>query len=222
MAEHILIVEDDTALGQGLCLTLEQYACTLAPTLAEGRALLQRGSWDLLILDINLPDGSGLDLLAQVRHAGRLPVLILTANNMELDEVRGLELGADDYVTKPFSLAVLRARVKNLLRNRRAGAGSLYRQGAFVFDFARLEFCRDGRSIELSRTEQRLLRLLVENRGRVLTRAQLLDAVWDGGEFVDENALSVAMRRLRTKLVDPPIRTVYGVGYQWESGEGAL
>ena len=211
MAEHILIVEDDTALGQGLCLTLEQYACTLAPTLAEGRALLQRGSWDLLILDINLPDGSGLDLLAQVRHAGRLPVLILTANDMELDEVRGLELGADDYVTKPFSLAVLRA-----------GAGSLYRQGAFVFDFARLEFCRDGRSIELSRTEQRLLRLLVENRGRVLTRAQLLDAVWDGGEFVDENALSVAMRRLRTKLVDPPIRTVYGVGYQWESGEGAL
>lgn len=222
MAEHILIVEDDTALGQGLCLTLEQYACTLAPTLAEGRALLQRGSWDLLVLDINLPDGSGLDLLAQVRHAGHLPVLILTANDMELDEVRGLELGADDYVTKPFSLAVLRARVKNLLRNRRAGAGSLYRQGAFVFDFARLEFCRDGRSIELSRTEQRLLRLLVENRGRVLTRAQLLDAVWDGGEFVDENALSVAMRRLRAKLVDPPIRTVYGVGYQWECGEGAL
>lgn len=112
MAEHILIVEDDTALGQGLCLTLEQYACTLAPTLAEGRTLLQRGGWDLLILDINLPDGSGLDLLAQVRQTSRLPVLILTANDMELDEVRGLELGADDYVTKPFSLAVLRARVK--------------------------------------------------------------------------------------------------------------
>lgn len=219
MAEHILIVEDDTALGQGLCLTLEQYACTLAPTLAEGRPLLQRGGWDLLILDINLPDGSGLDLLAQVRHTSRLPVLILTANDMELDEVRGLELGADDYVTKPFSLAVLRVRVKNLLRNRRAGAESLYRQGAFVFDFARLEFCRDGQGIELSRTEQRLLRLLVENRGRVLTRAQLLDAVWDGGEFVDENALSVAMRRLRAKLIDPPIRTVYGVGYQWECEE---
>lgn len=219
MAEHILIVEDDTALGQGLCLTLEQYTCTLAPTLAEGHTLLQRGGWDLLILDINLPDGSGMDLLAQVRQTSRLPVLILTANDMELDEVRGLELGADDYVTKPFSLAVLRARVKNLLRNRRAGAETLYRQGPFVFDFARLEFCRDGQDIELSRTEQRLLRLLVENRGRVLTRAQLLDAVWDGGEFVDENALSVAMRRLRAKLIDPPIRTVYGVGYQWECGE---
>lgn len=219
MAEHILIVEDDAALGQGLCLTLEQYACTLAPTLAEGRALLQRVGWDLMILDINLPDGSGLDLLAQVRHTSRLPVLILTANDMELDEVRGLELGADDYVTKPFSLAVLRARVKNLLHNRRAGAETLYRQGSFVFDFARLEFCRNGQCIELSRTEQRLLRLLVENRGRVLTRAQLLDAVWDGGEFVDENALSVAMRRLRAKLIDPPIRTVYGVGYQWECRE---
>lgn len=219
MAENILIVEDDTALGQGLCLTLEQYACTLAPTLAEGRALLQRGGWALVILDVNLPDGSGLDLLAQVRRASRLPVLILTANDMELDEVRGLELGANDYVTKPFSLAVLRARVKNLLRNHRAGAEPLYRQGPFVFDFARLEFCRDGQCIELSRTEQRLLRLLVENRGRVLTRAQLLDAVWDGGEFVDENALSVAMRRLRAKLIDPPIRTVYGVGYQWECRE---
>lgn len=219
MAEHILIVEDDTALGQGLCLTLEQYACTLAPTLAEGRTLLQRNGWDLMILDINLPDGSGLDLLAQVRHTSRLPVLILTANDMELDEVRGLELGADDYVTKPFSLAVLRARVKNLLRNRRAGAETLYCQGAFVFDFARLEFCRNEQNIELSRTEQRLLRLLVENRGGVLTRAQLLDAVWDGGEFVDENALSVAMRRLRAKLIDPPIRTIYGVGYQWECGE---
>ena len=221
MAEHILIVEDDTALGQGLCLTLEQYTCTLAPTLAEGRNLLQQGGWDLVILDINLPDGSGLDFLAQIRHASQLPVLILTANDMELDEVRGLELGADDYVTKPFSLAVLRARVKNLLRSRQAGAETLYRQGAFVFNFARLEFCRDGQCIELSRTEQRLLRLLVENRGRVLTRAQLLDAVWYGGEFVDENALSVAMRRLRAKLIDPPIRTIYGVGYQWECGEAA-
>ena len=221
MAEHILIVEDDTALGQGLCLTLEQYTCTLASTLAEGRTLLQRGGWDLVILDINLPDGSGLDLLAQIRHASQLPVLILTANDMELDEVQGLELGADDYVTKPFSLAVLRARVKNLLRSRRAGAETLYRQGAFVFDFARLEFCRDGQGIELSRTEQRLLRLLVENRGRVLSRGQALAAAWAGGGFVGEGALSVAMRRLRTKLIDPPIRTVYGVGYQWEYEEAA-
>ena len=216
MTPQLLIVEDDAALGEGLRLTLEPYACTLAPTLAAGRAALQSGRWDLLILDLNLPDGNGLDLLAAVRRQGALPVLILTANDLELDQVRGLELGADDYVTKPFSLAVLRARVKNLLRTRPGAPSPVYRQGAFVFDFAGLHFQRAGQTIELSRTEQRLLRLLVENRGRVLTRAQLLDGVWDGGEFVDENALSVAMRRLRAKLVDPPVRTVYGVGYLWE------
>lgn len=209
--ERILIVEDDKALAQGLCMTLEQYDCTAAPTLALARQALQEGGWDLVILDVNLPDGSGLDLLARLRQTSGLPVLILTANDLELDEVRGLELGADDYVTKPFSLAVLRARVKNLLRPRRGQGDGVYRQGPFVFDFARMEFSRGGRAVELSRTEQRLLRLLVENRGRVL------DAVWDGGSFVDENALSVAMRRLRAKLTDPPVRTVYGVGYLWEA-----
>ncbi len=215
--ERILIVEDDKALAQGLCMTLEQYDCTAAPTLALARQALREGGWDLVILDVNLPDGSGLDLLARLRQTSGLPVLILTANDLELDEVRGLELGADDYVTKPFSLAVLRARVKNLLRPRRGQGDGVYRQGPFVFDFARMEFSRGGRAVELSRTEQRLLRLLVENRGRVLTRARLLDAVWDGGSFVDENALSVAMRRLRAKLTDPPVRTVYGVGYLWEA-----
>ena len=219
MAQRILVVEDDAALGEGLRLTLEPYDCTLAATLAEGRACLQRERFDLVVLDLNLPDGSGLELLPCAQQAGA-PVLILTANDMELDEVRGLELGADDYVTKPFSLAVLRARVKALLR-RQAAPGEAYRQGPFAFDFARLEFLCAGQPVELSRTEQRLLRLLVQNRGHVLTRAQLLDAVWDGGEFVDENALSVAMRRLRAKLPGLPVRTVYGVGYVWELQEAA-
>ena len=105
MAERILIVEDDAALGEGLRLTLERYDCTVAPTLAAARQALAAGGWGLMILDLNLPDGSGLDLLRAVRRAGALPVLILTANDLELDQVRGLELGADDYVTKPFSLA---------------------------------------------------------------------------------------------------------------------
>ncbi|HJD21357.1 MAG TPA: response regulator transcription factor [Candidatus Gemmiger faecigallinarum] len=217
MANRVLIVEDDTALGEGVRLTLEQYSCKLAPDLAAARRALQRERWDLVILDLNLPDGSGLSLLREVRRSSDLPVLILTANDLEVDEVRGLELGADDYVTKPFSLAVLRARVKNLLRGRRAAGEAVYRQGRFEFDFERMRFAREGVPVELSRTEQRLLRLLVENRGRVLTRARLLDAVWDGGDYVDENALSVTMRRLRAKLVDPPVRTVYGVGYQWEA-----
>ena len=128
----------------------------------------------------------------------------------------GLEAGADDYITKPFSLAVLRARVNAQLRRAVPAADGRVELGGFCFDFSRLEFFREGVSIELSKTEQRLLRLLMENRGRTLPRELLLERVWDSGEFVDENALSVAVRRLRAKLLDAPIKTVYGVGYTWE------
>ena len=117
--------------------------------------------------------------------------------------------------TKPFSLAVLRARVNAQLRRAVPAADGRVELGGFCFDFSRLEFFREGVSVELSKTEQRLLRLLVEHRGQTLSREVLLDRVWDGGEFVDENALSVAVNRLRAKLADAPIRTVYGLGYQW-------
>lgn len=215
--QHILIVEDDRALGRGVALALGQEGRLLRTvhTLAQAREELDRCAPDLVILDLNLPDGSGLELLALLRRRGRTPVLILTANDLESDQVAGLELGADDYVTKPFSLAVLRARVSNLLR-RRARPQAAFTDPPFVFDFARMQFFRDGVPVELSRTEQRLLRLLTENRGHTLTREQLLEKVWDGGEFVDENALSVAVKRLRDKLTDAPIKTVYGLGYTWE------
>ena len=117
-----------------------------------------------------------------------------------------------------FSLAVLRARVNAQLRRSAPAAPGRVELDGFLFDFARLEFFRNGEPIDLSKTEQRLLRLLVENRGRTLPREQLLEQVWDGGEYVDENALSVAVRRLRAKLEDAPIKTVYGVGYTWEVG----
>ena len=144
------------------------------------------------------------------------------AKDLETDIVAGLECGADDYVTKPFSLAVLRARVNAQLR-RTGGprpAGPV-EQGPFVFDFENMEFRREGQPVELSKTEQKLLRLLVENRGRTLTRARLVDRVWtDGAEYVDENALSVTVRRLRGKLEEDPahpryLKTVYGIGYTW-------
>lgn len=149
-----------------------------------------------------------------------MPVLILTANDLETDQVIGLELGADDYVTKPFSLAILRARVANLLR-RQPETGS-YQAGGYRFSFDRLLFYKDDCRVDLSKTEARLLRLLVENRGQTLSRELLLDRIWDGGDFVEENALSVAVRRLRDKLEDDPshprhIKTVYGVGYTWVS-----
>ena len=219
---QILLLEDDQALGAGIALALETPECTVTRcgSLREAEACLSAGAFGLLVLDINLPDGSGLSLLRRLRQGGdRTPVILLTANDLELDEVTGLEAGADDYITKPFSLAVLRARVAAQLRRSAAGKPGRAELDGFTFDFSRMEFYRGGVPIELSKTEQRLLRLLVENRGRTLPRAVLLERVWDGGEFVDENALSVAVRRLRAKLVDAPVRTVYGVGYCWEVGK---
>ena len=219
--ERIFLLEDDGALGRGLAMALERPGRTVtrAESLEEAERLLARERFALLILDINLPDGSGLCLLRQLRERGdTAPVILLTANDLELDEVAGLEAGADDYITKPFSLAVLRARVEAQLRRSAPAKAERLELDGFSFDFSRLEFSRGGVPIPLSRTEQRLLRLLVENRGRTLPRELLLERVWDGGEFVDENALSVAVGRLRAKLGDAPIRTVYGVGYTWEAG----
>ena len=218
---HILLLEDDDALGRGIRMALETPDRTVVhcSTLIQTKDLLSNQHFELLILDINLPDGSGLDLLRALRQSGdRTPAVLLTANDLELDEVTGLEAGADDYITKPFSLAVLRARVNAQLHRSAPASSDRIELNGFTFDFSHLEFSRDGTSIELSRTEQRLLRLLVENRGRILPRDLLLERIWDGGEFVDENALSVAVRRLRAKLGDAPIKTVYGVGYTWEAG----
>ena len=217
MEQQILLIEDDSALGRGVAVALTEPGriVALARDLQQARQRWEQQSFDLVVLDLNLPDGNGLDFLRWLRQRSQVPVLILTANDLESDEVAGLTLGADDYVTKPFSLAVLRARVSNLLR-RSARPQAAFTDPPFAFDFARMQFFRDGVPVELSRTEQRLLRLLTENRGHTLTREQLLEKVWDGGEFVDENALSVAVKRLRDKLTDAPIKTVYGLGYTWE------
>lgn len=219
--ERLLLLEDDLALGEGVRLALqgENRPVTVCRTLAEGREALDAGPFDLLILDVNLPDGSGLDLLRQVR--GQVPVILLTANDMETDIVTGLESGAEDYITKPFSLAVLRARVNAQLRRGKAARPGALEIDGFTFDFDRMEYRKEGQAVDLSKTEQKLLRVLVENRGITMARADLLDRVWtDGAEFVEENALSVTMKRLRNKLEDDPskpqyLKTVYGIGYTW-------
>ena len=218
---RLLIVEDDRALGEGVRMALRgpELEAELCHTLADARALLDGGTFNLVLLDVNLPDGSGLDLLGELRRGGGPGVILLTANDLETDIVMGLELGADDYITKPFSLAVLRARVNAQLR--KAVSPARFELGEFVFDFERMEFRRDGGAVELSKTEQRLLRVLVQNRGMTLSRAELVDRVWtDGAEYVDENALSVAVKRLRDKLEETPsrprwLKTVYGLGYTW-------
>ena len=221
--QTIMLMEDDAALGQGICLALKDSSVQvrLCQTLAQGRAALEHGPFDLLILDINRPDGSGLDLLREVRRTSAVPIILLTANDLEMDIVSGLESGADDYITKPFALAVLRARVNAQLRRGAPAQGTAVELDGFSFDFAWMEFRKNGRPIELSKTEQRLLRTLVENRGRVLPRETLLERLWpDGAQYVEENALSVTVKRLRDKLEDTPsrprfLKTVYGIGYTW-------
>ncbi|HJA99561.1 MAG TPA: response regulator transcription factor [Candidatus Mediterraneibacter merdavium] len=223
---HILIVEDDRSLNQGIALALKEEDVSFyqAYTIAEARTLLRDRSIDMVLLDINLPDGSGYDFLKEIRNVSELPVLMITANDMESDEVTGFSLGADDYITKPFSLMALRARVGRM-RQRTASAQTKkeYSDERYVFLFDNMKFYVEGEEIILSKTEQKLLRCFVENRGQTLTRDRLMDIIWEqGGSFVEENALSVAVNRLRHKLEGKdktcPIRTVYGIGYVWEKG----
>lgn len=220
----IQIVEDDRALSDGIVLALKEPDLEFVQdvTVKAARASFGEKQPELIILDVNLPDGSGYDYLKWVRERSQLPVLVLTANDMEMDEVMGLTLGADDYMAKPFSLAVLRARIQALMRRGRSQSAYVYEEDDFLFDFGSLVFTRKGQALSLSVNEQRLLRLFVENRGRVLTRNILIDRLWsDGGEYVDENALSVTVNRLRSKLEDKKggisyIKTIYGQGYMWK------
>ena len=223
---HILIVEDDRSLNQGIALALKEEDVSFyqAYTIAESRTLLRDRSIDMVLLDINLPDGSGYDFLKEIRNVSELPVLMITANDMESDEVTGFSLGADDYITKPFSLMALRARVGRM-RQRTASAQTKkeYSDERYAFLFDNMKFYVEGEEIILSKTEQKLLRCFMENRGQTLTRDRLMDNIWEqGGSFVEENALSVAVNRLRHKLEGKdktcPIRTVYGIGYVWEKG----
>lgn len=217
---HILLLEDDAALADGIALALKASGRVVAcADLAAARQALAAQHFDLLLLDVNLPDGSGLDLCREVRRTSSVPILFLTARDAEYDEVSGLEAGADDYIVKPFRLAVLRARVGAALR-RSVQPAAVIQTNDLMLDFSRQIFTRGGQPLTLSRTEQRLLRILIDNAGRTLSRALLLEQVWDGGEFVDENTLSVTIRRLRQKIESDPknpvcLRTVYGIGYVW-------
>lgn len=223
--KRILIIEDDFALGQGIRLALQsgELEITVSRSIGEAEKELSKGEFALLILDINLPDGNGLELLMKIRRTSGVPIILLTANDMETDIVTGLESGADDYITKPFSLAVLRARVNTQLRKASPAAEQAVVLDEFRFDFGQMDFRKRGQEITLSRTEQKLLRILVSNRGVTMSRSALVDKIWtDGAEYVDENALSVTVKRLRDKLEDTPskpryLKTVYGIGYVWEA-----
>lgn len=223
---HILIVEDDRGLNQGIMLALKDRdtAFSRAFTIKEAEEIWKRERIDMLLLDINLPDGSGYEFLRKIRRISQIPVLLITANDLESDEITGFSLGADDYITKPFSLMALRARVERMrerFARRPEKNTEIYEDERYRFHFAEMKFSVEGEEIVLSRTEQKLLRALAANPGQTLTRERLTEILWpDGTGYVDENALSVAVNRLRHKLGkngdDTPVTTVYGIGYMWE------
>lgn len=220
--ETILLVEDDEGLRRGISFTFEKEGYTVheASTLAAARSVLENEAVSLVILDLGLPDGQGLAFCEKLRRHLPVPILILTARNLETDEVAGLMAGADDYITKPFSLAVLRARVQALLR-RRENQSAILKVGACVLDQSACRLAVKGQEIQISATEYRLLQYLMIHAGQVLTRQQLLEALWDNtGNYVDENTLAVNISRLRTKLETDPhhpqkILTIRGIGYQF-------
>ena len=222
----ILIVEDDRGLNRGIALALKEETVEFlsALTLAQAQEIWKNNAVDMVLLDVNLPDGSGYELLKEIRRASQIPVLMLTANDLEIDEVTGFRLGADDYITKPFSLMVLRARVERMRFRIRQTESYGYEDERFQFFYDEMRYLADGQEIVLSKTEQKLLKLFTEHIGQTLTRKQLIDTLWTGDrKYVDENALSVTVNRLRRKLEgkgrECPIQTVYGLGYVWEKRE---
>lgn len=217
---HILIVEDDTPLREGLVTALRSDTTTTctAADLAEARRILRVRSFDLLLLDCNLPDGSGIELCREITAAQEIPVIFLTVRDAEIDEVTAFRAGACDYVKKPFSLTILQERIAAALRKR--SPNNLYEDSRFRFDFTELTFSADGRKITLSSTEQKLLAVFCNHKGQILERQTLVNKIWScDSDYIDENALSVTVKRLRDKLGADCIGTVYGMGYVWKGGK---
>ena len=222
----ILVVEDDRPIRNLIVTTLKTHDYKYITAENGSSAILEASSHkpEIILLDLGLPDMEGVDVIKKVRTWSNVPIIVISARSEDVDKIEALDAGADDYITKPFSLSVLRARVNTQLRKAAAMGEKekdnehVYRKEPYVFDFDRMKFMVDGKEIELSKTEQKLLRILVENAGMNMRREILLDRVWsDGAEYVDENALSVSIKRLRDKLgAEHAIRTVYGIGYRWE------
>ena len=222
----IFLIEDDEALAEGISFMLEKegYETERFSACSDSRRALEQIQPDLILLDWNLPDGDGLMLCREISEKWKIPILMITARDMEIDQVMCLESGADDYIAKPFSLAVLKARIAALLR-RQGGqsekAGQLI-SGQIRVDNKEMRAWKEDEELDLSLTEYRILKYFLENKNQVLLKEQILSHVWDnGGRFVEENTLMVNIRRLRTKVEKDAshpeyIKTVHGMGYLWE------
>lgn len=219
--QKIIVVEDDRKLNRAVCYALEKegYGVVSSYSIEEAKAVFLQGGVQLVLLDVNLPDGEGFEFCKWVKAQAAVPVLFLTARDLEEDALNGYELGAEDYVTKPFSMKILLKKIDVILK-RTETEGHLYFDDGFLkadFEAAKME--AGGQECVLTPTEFRLLRQFVTNRGKLLTYEVLLERLWDvNGQFVDKHTLAVNVNRLRKKIEDEEhkyISNVYGMGYQW-------
>lgn len=217
---RILLLEDEINLNKGITLTLQKagYQVTSAFSLSEAESYLEEENFALIICDITLPDGSGLELGKKVCERSDTYFMYLTAMDSEIDIVNGYETGADDYITKPFSLMVLVSKVNALMRriDRKEEAGNILICGDLEVNCQEMKVRKDGREIPLSKKELQLLVYLWENAGRVVSKENILEHIWDvDGQFVDDNTVTVNVSRLKNKLGTDEISNVRGLGYIW-------
>ncbi|MCI8365147.1 MAG: response regulator transcription factor [Eubacterium sp.] len=219
---RILVVEDDNDLRNGVVYALERegYMVQTAESLRELDAV-SFSSLDAILLDITLPDGDSRNYLTILRKSSAIPIIFMTAHNTETDMIQGYDAGADDYITKPFSIPLLLRRIKAVLRRSCGGAEEIYCARELSYDFREKSLKKNGDPVPLSKTEIKLLEVFIQNKNQVLTTEILLEQIWDiDGNFVDKNTLSVTVARLRAKIEEDRkhpkwIRNVFGIGYKW-------
>lgn len=227
--KRILLVEDDLSLINGLSYAVKKqgYMLDVARTSDEKDRLWEEGKYDLVVLDVSLPDGSGFDICRDIRQTSKVPIIFLTAADEEADIIMGLDIGGDDYITKPFKLAVFLSRINALLRrsdNFNQSDSELSSNG-ITLQLLKGEVYKNNEKIELTGNEYKLLRLFMENPDQVLSPEQILNSIWDcDGNYVDNNTMTVYIRRLRIKIEDDPgkpkrIMTVRGMGYKWNTAK---
>lgn len=220
----IMIVEDDKMLNQGISFNFQMDGFNVISvfTLKEAEEKISNEEIDIILLDVNLPDGNGFEFCKRIREKYINPIIFLTACDIELDIITGLRLGADDYITKPFSINILRERVLAVLRRYRKNnkVSNIFKSGKFTFDFDNMTIKKNDEVLILAPTEYKILKKLVTARGEVLTRQSILEAIWENDKYIEEHALTVNINRLRIKIEDNPskpkyIKTIYGIGYAW-------
>ena len=220
--KKILIVEDDIILNSGLCYNFQINGYDVEPQYNMKSAIdsLKSRNYDLIILDVNLNDGNGFEICKDIRKSSNIPIVFLTACDLEEDIMNGFKIGADDYITKPFNINIFIKKIEAILRRcENKVLNDVYEEAGLCINFSKLTVVIDKRIVNLTPTEGRLLKIFISNKGQVLTRKILLEKLWDfEGNFVDEHTLTVNINRLRKKIESEErkyIITIYGMGYMW-------